>query len=151
MYKSPSINKQAINTMVSSNNRSMQKALGVGAPKQSQFMQNINKPLIENQTKQDLIDFLLTIVSHERQIEQAKIKLAQHTDFNLIDAFKIFDTMARGSLTIEELHHGLANALAIIPNQDEIKLFFMRYDKDRDARLRFSEFCEAFTPATRNF
>jgi Ca2+-binding EF-hand superfamily protein len=30
---------------------------------------------------------------------------------------------------------------------EELDLFFKRYDKDQDGRIRFSEFCDAFTPA----
>jgi Ca2+-binding EF-hand superfamily protein len=69
-----------------------------------------------------------------------------HADFNLFDSFKIFDDMGRGSLTLPELYNGLVNKLGIVPTQDEIDLFFHRYDKDRDGRLRFTEFCEAFVP-----
>ena len=29
---------------------------------------------------------------------------------------------------------------------DELDLFFARYDKNSDGRIRFSEFCDAFTP-----
>ena len=47
-----------------------------------------------------------------------------HADFNLFDAFKVFDTLARGSLTLSELNAGLTNHLGIVPTQDEIELFF---------------------------
>jgi len=40
-------------------------------------------------------------------LEQQKMRLVEHTDFNLFDAFKIFDIMARGSLTLNELNQGL--------------------------------------------
>jgi len=69
-----------------------------------------------------------------------------HADFNLFDAFKIFDQLARGSLTISELNYGLSNNLGIVVNPDELDLVFQRYDKDRDGRLRFAEFCDAFVP-----
>ena len=38
-----------------------------------------------------------------------KINMSQHIDFNLFDAFKIFDIMGRGSLTLGELYNGLVN------------------------------------------
>lgn len=40
-------------------------------------------------------------------IEQSKINLVSHADFNLFDTFRIFDTMGRGSITQQELFHGL--------------------------------------------
>ena len=73
-----------------------------------------------------------------------------HADFNLFDAFKIFDQLARGSLTLPELNYGLSNNLGIVTNQDEIDLVFQRYDKDQDGRIRFAEFCDAFVPLDRN-
>ena len=53
-----------------------------------------------------------------------------HADFNLFDAFKIFDNLARGSLTLSELSYGLGQHLGIVTNPDEIDLVFQRYDKD---------------------
>jgi len=41
--------------------------------------------------------------------------------------------------------------MEILPTNDELELFFQRYDKDRDGRLRFSEFCDAFMPQDRNY
>lgn len=38
-----------------------------------------------------------------------------------------------------------------MPTNDELELFFSRYDKDRDGKLRFAEFCDAFTPIDRNY
>ena len=79
------------------------------------------------------------------------MRLISHLDFNLFDAFKIFDVLAKGSLTIHELHSGLVNNLGLVPSQDEIELFFQRYDKDRDGRIRFAEFCEAFVPLEKSY
>lgn len=93
-----------------------------------------------------MLDAFLQLIDQERLIEQSKIQLIMHTDFNLFDAFKILDDMGRGSLTIAELYNGMVNKLGIVPSQDEIELFFHRYDKDRDGRLRFTEFCDAFVP-----
>jgi hypothetical protein len=39
----------------------------------------------------------------------------------------------------------------MVPSQDEIELFFLRYDKDRDGRLRFTEFCNSFIPLDGHF
>ena len=57
-------------------------------------------------------------------IEQAKLQLIQNQDFNLFDAFKIFDLLGKGSLTIEELQTGLIQSLGLVPSPDEITLFF---------------------------
>ena len=66
-------------------------------------------------------------------------------DFNLYDAFKIFDTAALGWITISDLKSGLAS-IGIYASYDELELFFKRYDKNRDGRLRYSEFCDCMCP-----
>ena len=69
----------------------------------------------------------------------------------MFDSFKIFDIMGKGSVTLAELYNGLVNQLGMVPSQDEIELFFYRYDKDKDGRLRFTEFCEAFVPLDQSY
>ena len=79
-------------------------------------------------------------------IEASKLAVAGHADFNLFDAFRIFDVMGRGCLTLSELYNGLVKHLGLVPSQDELELFFQRYDRDMDGSLRFTEFCDAFIP-----
>ena len=40
-------------------------------------------------------------------LEKAKIKLTMMEDFNLIDAFRIFDIEGQGSVTAKQLQDGL--------------------------------------------
>jgi len=109
-------NKRPINTKIQSQSRSVQKALGIGSKKkQSSFMKNINRPLIQNQIKEDLLSAFMQLIYQERLIEQSKLRLIMHADFNLFDAFKIFDQLARGSLTLSELNAGLINHLGLVP------------------------------------
>jgi Ca2+-binding EF-hand superfamily protein len=93
-------------------------------------MKKMNKPLIRTHTANDLVDTFLELIDQERHIENSKIKLSEHTDFNLYDAFKIFDQLGKGSLTISEIATGLIRVLGIVPSSSEIELFFQRYDKD---------------------
>lgn len=39
------------------------------------------------------------------------------------------------------------NDIGVFPSHEELDLFFKRYDKDLDGRIRFSEFCDAFSTA----
>jgi hypothetical protein len=36
--------------------------------------------------------------------------------------------------------------IGMLATYDEVELFINRYDKDRDGKLRFAEFCDAFIP-----
>lgn len=78
-------------------------------------------------------------------MEAAKVCLANKRDFNLFDAFNIFDQSRTGQVSIHDLRQGL-NAIGVYPTSEEIELFVTRYDRNYDRRLTFSEFSEAFLP-----
>jgi len=81
----------------------------------------------------------------ERCLEKAKVDLTLRTDFNLIDAFRIFDQSGKGWISGQEIRDGL-QIYNIFPQGDDIAYFMKRYDKDEDGRIRYSEFCDAFLP-----
>jgi len=64
-------------------------------------------------------------------------------DFNLHDAFVIFDNDRDGTISPAELRDGLA-AIGVFPTSDEVDLFFKRYDTDNNLRITFHEFSAAF-------
>jgi len=65
-------------------------------------------------------------------------------DFNLIDAFKMFET--DGYITTQRLRSGL-DSIGVYPTRREVELFFRRFDKNMDGRLNFDKFSAAFLPA----
>ena len=81
----------------------------------------------------------------ERELEDAKLRLADAPDFNLTDAFQMLDKMSKGFLTGPELHDVLAE-FGCFPHKDDVYLFIRRYDRDSDGRILYSDFCDAFTP-----
>lgn len=95
----------------------------------------------------DLVKALYDIIREERDLETAKINLARRADYNLYDAFRIFDTTNRGFITLGELRDGLA-AIGLYPSTSDIELYIKRYDRQGDRRLRFSDFSDSFTPST---
>ena len=42
---------------------------------------------ISNEDEDELIQILKDIIQHESELEDAKVQLIQHGDFNLLDAF----------------------------------------------------------------
>lgn len=66
------------------------------------------------------------------------------SDFNLYDAFKIFDKYNLGELYKQDVEEGF-NKLGVYAMRKEIDLFFKRYDSNNDHKLRYLEFSEAFT------
>lgn len=81
----------------------------------------------------------------EQELEDHKILLSQKQDFNLFDAFNIFDIERRGAISVTELQVGL-NAIGVYPTFDECQLLMARYDKSRDGRLSFLEFQQMLLP-----
>ena len=47
------------------------------------------------------------IVFAEREVESAKIELALKSDFNIVDAFKMFDQRGIGAISQADLRDGL--------------------------------------------
>ncbi len=63
-------------------------------------------------------------------------------DFNTYDAFKIFDV--RGAGYIDELDFKQSlNEISVYASNEDVKLFFKKYDSNKDGRIRYSEFCNA--------
>ena len=81
----------------------------------------------------------------EKRIERIKIQLSLKTDFNLIDAFRLFKEQDFNSVSIDDLKRGL-RALGLDVTDDDLMLFMKRFDQDYDKLLKYAEFCQAFLP-----
>ena len=101
------------------------------------------KPVLRVYDEDELIHGLKDLCNQEQELENAKILLAQKHDFNIRDAFDIFDVPRYGQIDDFQLRSGL-NAINIFPTSEEVDLFISRYDKNGDRRLGFHEFAEAF-------
>jgi len=101
------------------------------------------KPILRLNDEDELVHALKELCNLEQELESSKINLAHKSDFNLFDAFNIFDVPRYGSISVHELQSGL-NAIGVYPTYDECDLFITRYDKNGDRRLSFSEFSDAF-------
>lgn len=88
---------------------------------------------------------LQTQLELERNIEKSKVSLSLKTDFNLIDAFRLFDPCGTGIASVEDIQKGLEE-MGMSASDKELRLFMKRFDKDMDGQLRYSEFCDAFLP-----
>ena len=101
------------------------------------------KPMLTRPDEDQLVNGLRDLIRNENDIEREKTQLAMKSDFNLTDAFNMFDTNRNGYLSAYELRSGL-NSIGIFPTQDELDLFVTRYDTSGDRRLNHREFSDAF-------
>lgn len=51
----------------------------------------------------ELITVVKDLINHEREMEEARVRLALQGDFNLMDAFQMLDVKKRGWLTAPDL------------------------------------------------
>lgn len=82
----------------------------------------------------------------EMDIEKAKQKLALKSDFNLFDAFRLFDHYSLGDITKLDFESSLKKVGLYAVSNREIDLFFKRYDVDGDYKLKQQEFTSALKP-----
>ena len=78
-------------------------------------------------------------------LERAKINLAVRQDFNLIDAFRIFDEDGNGSISANQIVYGL-NKIGCFVQQSDVCAFLKIFDRNQTGSLKYSEFCDAFLP-----
>jgi Ca2+-binding EF-hand superfamily protein len=100
-------------------------------------------PRLRPSDEDELIHSLKDLCNNEQELENAKVSLSRERDFNLRDAFDIFDTNRSGRISSAELYSGL-NAIGVYASYDEVDLFITRYDGSGDRRLDAREFEAAF-------
>ena len=65
----------------------------------------------------------------ERELESQRIELALKTDFNLLDAFKIFDTKGVGNVSVQDVIMALREVFGFDKfAHDDVYLLFRRHD-----------------------
>lgn len=82
-----------------------------------------HKPTLHPHEEDALVNGLRDLIAQERELENAKIALTMKPDFNLHDAFVIFDNCRQGCITQADLREGLA-AIGVFPTAEEVSLFF---------------------------
>lgn len=119
---------------------------GAGQGREVSFRQSASKltPLrAEDELR--LVQSLKSLVLIDREVESAKEQLALRRDFNLMDAFRIFDRKEVGHVFSIDLEMALNN-IGIYFTPAQVVLLFKKMDKNSDGRITFSEFCLSVLP-----
>ncbi len=91
------------------------------------------------------LNYLKECIDSENKIEKAKIDLSLRSDFNIEDAFKIFEKNNRNYITDDDLINGL-NLLDININDKDIKLIKRRLNKKPTDDFIYTDFINLFIP-----
>ena len=67
-------------------------------------------------------------------------------DFNTIDAFRYLDKEGKGFIEPHELIQCLRKDLGLSSDEleNDVIMFFQKFDKDESRQMKYSEFCDAF-------
>lgn len=89
-------------------------------------------------------------MSIETQIEKAKIDLSLRSDFNVEDAYRIFELDGRGIVTEADLKYGLS-LLDIYASSTDIKLLMRRADTKHTGSINYADFFDLVTPFEKDY
>jgi Ca2+-binding EF-hand superfamily protein len=92
-----------------------------------------------------LKDFVQEVLETEHNIEQLKKELAKDKEFTLQAAFETFARSVQYKLSVDEFMFGLER-LDIPFDEQEVHLYFNRYDADQDGRIGFWELSNSLLP-----
>lgn len=95
--------------------------------------------------ERELVQVLYEMILNEKELEEAKQRLAEQGDFNLMDGFQMLDDRNLGWVSAPQILTFLFEA-GVFAHKDDVYSFTRRFDRDNDSKLLYSDFCEAFTP-----
>jgi Ca2+-binding EF-hand superfamily protein len=100
--------------------------------------------------ERQLKDYLKNVMDAERDIEQMKTDLALKCDFNVEDAFRIFECNNCNCLTCDDLKCGL-RLLDIYATDSDIRGLMRRFDLNKKGYLNYSDFFDMVVPYERYY
>ena len=84
----------------------------------------------------------------EGSLEKKKRDLVLRSDFNLNDAFKLFNSVKnnRRGIDCDDLYHVITNIIGLKITKDEVFILFYKLDRDGDGFINYTELSSAFVP-----
>ena len=98
----------------------------------------------------EFLIYLRECIKLENKIEKAKIDLSLRSDFNVEDAFKIFERENRKYITDADLIYGL-NTLEVYPSEKDILLIKRRINPKKTENIIFSDFSDFILPFEKDY
>jgi len=92
------------------------------------------------------LSLLKNQIKLDKEVEIQKEMLFSHSAFNTIEAFKFLDKEEKGYITADDISNAFDGNII-----NSVEKLLIRYDKDRDGVLNFSEFLKAVTPKNTHY
>eukprot|EP00347_Sterkiella_histriomuscorum_P013526 403364375 len=117
--------------------------------------ESLKKQEVKKITREDPSDFKTQLVQAfidmmqvEGSLEKKRRELALRSDFNLNDAYKLFNSVKnhRKGIDVDDLYYVLKEYLKITLTKDEVFILFYKLDRDGDGFICYSELSNAFIP-----
>ena len=144
-YNSSAINKK-VNNNFNNNNTCLYMQLN---PKNKNDNENNFYGEVNKNTENQFINYIKEAMDCENEIEAFKSSLASVNDFNVEDAFRIFEFEGRGYLDKDDLKYGL-NLLNVPATLNEINLLFKRFNIHSKGVIEYSDFFDVLVPFDKN-
>ena len=98
----------------------------------------------------NFFNYIYKLIEIESEIEQAKIDLIMRSDFNVEDAFRIFENPENEKISFSDLEKGLKQ-LGIYASFKEIRLLMRRVDIKKKGYIDFSDFFDLLVPFQKKY
>jgi Ca2+-binding EF-hand superfamily protein len=100
---------------------------------------------IQSQGFQELVKSFVSQIALDKNLDAVRQELSLRADFNLTDAYRMFDTSNKGGITVRDLADTL-RYLDLHPSTEDLYTWLRRFDQDLDGVLSYHDFCLMFTP-----
>ena len=101
-------------------------------------------------SENNFLKYIYKLIEIESRIEEAKINLVMRSDFNVEDAFRIFENPENGNIYFSDLQKGLKQ-LGIISSLKEVKLLMRRVDIKNKGYIDYSDFFDLLVPYQKKY
>jgi len=99
------------------------------------------------ETERRLAGFLIDVAQGEKEIEQARVLLAENRDFEPYSAFRAIDRLSLGNISYLDIRD-LLERNRLVGGVSELHALIKQYDSDQDGRLTLNEFHQLVLPST---
>lgn len=103
-----------------------------------------------NYEEEQFVDYLRTVMNEESKVERMKIDLALRSDFNVEDAYRLFELNGRDYLTEDDLKYGLS-LLDIFSTDQDTKILMKRFDLQGKGVMNYADFFDMIIPYEKEY